>query len=91
MTSTLTAEHRHDQLDTLQQVEQHLSLAPVRRVGLADRLALRVGLALITWGRRPVRPAPSRERLAQRHEQHLARLAREHATWREAHLSVPTR
>ena len=28
---------------------------PVRRVGLADRLALRLGLALIMWGRRPVR------------------------------------
>jgi len=28
---------------------------PVRRVGLADRLALRIGLALIVWGRRPAR------------------------------------
>jgi len=28
---------------------------PVRRVGLADRLALRLGLALVLWGRRPVR------------------------------------
>ncbi len=28
---------------------------PVRRVGLADRLALRVGLALIMWNRRPAR------------------------------------
>ncbi|MBG6239187.1 hypothetical protein IWX78_002166 [Mycetocola sp. CAN_C7] len=26
---------------------------PVRRVGLLDRAALRVGVALITWGRRP--------------------------------------
>ena len=33
--------------------QQHLP--PVRRVGLADRLALRVGLALIVWGRRPAR------------------------------------
>jgi len=29
--------------------------APVRRVGLVDRLALRLGLALVMWGRRPVR------------------------------------
>ena len=28
---------------------------PARRVGLADRLALRLGLALVLWGRRPVR------------------------------------
>ena len=34
-------------------VDQHPP--PVRRVGLADRLALRLGLALVMWGRRPVR------------------------------------
>ena len=28
---------------------------PVRRVGLLDRAALHVGVALIKWGRRPVR------------------------------------
>jgi len=27
----------------------------LRRGGLVDRLALRVGLALVVWGRRPVR------------------------------------
>ena len=31
-----------------------------RRVGLVDRLALRVGLALIVWGRRPRRAATER-------------------------------
>jgi hypothetical protein len=30
---------------------------PVRRVGLLDRAALRLGVALIRWGRRPTRPA----------------------------------
>lgn len=34
---------------------QHPPSAPVRRVGFVDRLALRVGLALVVWGRRPVR------------------------------------
>jgi len=35
---------------------QHAPPAPpVRRVGLVDRLALRLGLALVMWGRRPVR------------------------------------
>lgn len=29
--------------------------AQVRRVGFVDRLALRLGLALVMWGRRPVR------------------------------------
>ena len=27
----------------------------IRRVGFVDRLALRIGLALIVWGRRPAR------------------------------------
>ena len=39
---------------------QHPPSAPVRRVGLVDRLALRIGLALIVWGRRPVRARAER-------------------------------
>jgi hypothetical protein len=35
---------------------------PARRVGLVDRLALRLGLALIMWGRRPARAAVASER-----------------------------
>lgn len=35
-----------------------------RRVGYLDRLALRAGIALITWGRRRSRADLSRERLA---------------------------
>ena len=34
---------------------QHPPSAPVRRVGVIDRLALRIGLALIMWNRRPAR------------------------------------
>ena len=32
-----------------------LHARPVRRVGLLDRAALHLGVALITWGRRPAR------------------------------------
>ena len=42
---------------------------PSRRVGLLDRAALHLGVALITWGRRPVRrerPAVSLETLENR-------------------------
>ena len=45
MNSVLTAPRR----------VQHPPPPPVRRVGVVDRLALRVGLALVLWGRRPVR------------------------------------
>lgn len=62
----------------------------VRRVGLADRIALRVGIALITWSRRPL-TLETRERRATRVEQHLARLAREHAAEAAYRLSTPVR
>lgn len=63
--------------------EQH----PVRRVGLLDRLALHIGVALIKWGRRPG-PVESRERRASRVEQHLARLERERSAERMLRLTV---
>lgn len=63
---------------------------PVRRVGLADRLALRLGIALITWSRRPL-TLESRERRATRVEQQLARLAREQAAERSLRLIAPPR
>jgi hypothetical protein len=55
-----------------------------RRVGTLDRLALHVGVALITWGRRP--HGESRERRANRVEQQLARLERERAAERALRL-----
>jgi hypothetical protein len=57
------------------QTQEHES-RPVRPVSLPDRIALRVGLALITWSRRTGRPE-SRERRASLFEQHLARTERE--------------
>jgi hypothetical protein len=50
--------------------------APARRLTVADRLALRIGLALVLWARRPV--APDREVL-----RHRAELARAAATRRD--------
>lgn len=37
------------------QPDQALEPNPVRRVGILDRAAMHVGLALIHWGRRPVK------------------------------------
>ncbi|WP_162942813.1 hypothetical protein [Cryobacterium soli] len=39
----------------------HPEPRPVRRVGPLDRAAMHLGMALIAWGRRPVR-TPRRER-----------------------------
>ena len=60
-----------------------------RRVGFIDRLALHVGVALITWGRRP--HGESRERRANRVEQQLARLERERVAERTLRLLEPLR
>ena len=51
----------------------------VRTVGLADRVALHLGLALITWSRRPrtVAPVPSSDELRARRQAALARATRE--------------
>ena len=77
--STTTGRHRHPpdaerfvHVETLETLE-----APpgVRSVHLLDRIALHVGIALISRGRR--RSAESRERLAHLHEQQVARLERE--------------
>ncbi len=73
-----------------QQHELHVE-PPTRKVGLADRVALRLGLALITWSRRTYRPE-SRERRASLFEQHLARTERELAAERRLLLqALPVR
>jgi hypothetical protein len=90
MNSTLsTTPGRHDHPP--QPVHHELEHArPARRVGALDRLALHVGIALITWGRRPL-ASESRERLASRHEQRLARAARELQAERMLRLTIPPR
>ena len=58
MNTTLTTDDRLT--PSVQPVQQ---AQPVRRVGLVDRAALHLGVALIKWGRRPV-AAPQNERRA---------------------------
>lgn len=62
----------------------------VRRVSLADRIALRLGLALITWSRRPL-TAPTREERARVARNRLAVLERERAHERRLHLLLSRR
>jgi hypothetical protein len=58
---------------------QTVSSHPVRRVGLLDRAALHLGLALVKWGRRPItidlheRARRNAELLKVRQEVELAR------------------
>lgn len=63
-------------------------LRPVRRVGLLDRAALRLGVLLITWSRRSHR---SREELRSRVEQARATESRERAAQRRLLLTLPPR
>jgi hypothetical protein len=60
----------------------------VRRVGLLDRLALHIGVALITWGRRPS-VAPTRAPGANRFEQPLPRVELDRSWDRAARLTPP--
>ena len=55
---------------------------PVRRVGLLDRAALHLGVALITWGRRPVRrERPVLDRETVETHRRLERLREEYQLW----------
>ena len=86
-TALTTAPGRHDHPPIqLHDSQPHF----VRRVSLIDRLALHLGVALIKWGRRPL-SVESRERLANRNEQRLARLERELLAERNLRNSVPLR
>ena len=69
MNTQLQTQSSHS--NQLNEYDQWGESRPVRRVKLFDRLALHVGLALITWGRRPL-TLESRERRANRIEQALA-------------------
>lgn len=63
------------------------SAPAVRRVSLLDQAALRLGLLLITWGRRANHY--SRAQLAARHERAVARERRELHTERTLLLNLP--
>ena len=68
-------------------------LTKSRHITLADRVALHLGLALITWSRRPrtVAPQQSRDDLRARREYLLERAERERQTERALRLGLPTR
>jgi hypothetical protein len=72
--------------------------ASERRVGLADRIALHLGIALITWSRRPWTVAPqsvasqsSFDQLRARREAAIALAAREREWQLAWYLSQPRR
>ncbi|HEX4444131.1 MAG TPA: hypothetical protein VHZ81_11210 [Galbitalea sp.] len=67
--------------------------ATVRRVSLPDRVALHVGLALITWSRRPhtVDVRPNTVDLYARNEQARERAEREREWQRATFLTQPRR
>ena len=73
------------------QPEVQVETRPVPRVSLLDRVALHVGLALITWSRRTLATAETRERRAHQYEQHLARLERERVAERMRLVTMPQR
>ena len=83
--STAPARHGHPP-----HPPHHTGPRLVRRVSLIDRAALHLGLALITWGRRPLQ-LESRERRARHAKQYLARLERERQAQRWLSLNLPPR
>lgn len=67
--------------------------AKPRRVTVADRVALHLGLALITWSRRTGTSVagPTRDQVRARHAHAVARADRELRTERALRLTTPTR
>ncbi len=91
MNTTLsTTENRHEHPPRSAAHTRVVKALPKRHVTLVDRLALHLGVALITWSRRP-RDYESRERRANRVEQQLARLERERTLERTYRLTLSQR
>ena len=77
MNATLTNETRHEpSVHREQHAHTQNPSQPVRRVGLVDRAALHLGVALIKWGRRSA-VTSEYERRANRLERALARQHRD--------------
>jgi hypothetical protein len=74
MNDTLLS-HPPEQIERPNQLHPHHPV-PARRVGLIDRAALHLGLALIRWGRRPDPETARHERRANRVERALHGLER---------------
>lgn len=82
--NTLSSTLSSTSVDTQSHPPQQLVSSVVRRVGLADRIALRVGLALITWSRRPSATGPSRATVLDRvrREEHWKAMYHLNQPWR---------
>ena len=80
--ATTTGRHEHPP-----QPARTVESRPVRRVGMLDRAALHLGVALIKWGRRPAR-VDTRDQLAVHAEVQRVRLERERerARYEATHL-----
>lgn len=91
MSTTLSTPPSHSALPPPRQDRhRHRAERParsVRRVSAVDRAALRLGLLLITWGRRANHS--SRAQLSARYEQQVAREQRELQAERMLRLSIP--
>lgn len=77
-------QHQHPPSTTLE------NRASARRVGLIDHLALRLGVALVAWSRRP-RVLDDRDERARRVRATQATQRRERAMQRTAMLTLPPR
>jgi hypothetical protein len=64
---------------------------PTRKVAVLDRIALRLGLALIVWSRRRDSKRPNREQLRANHAHYVATARREREVERSVLLTVPHR
>ena len=87
---TLTNPTVAEQRSTDTQHPPSPAVAQPTRVRIPDRIALRLGLALITWSRRSSTPE-TWERRASRIEQELAREAREREALHRALTQAPLR
>lgn len=65
-----------------------LARRPAHPPSSLDRIALRIGLALIVWSRRSAKPAPEREELARAHAVQRAREQREREYERRVHVDI---
>ncbi|GAB3607491.1 hypothetical protein GCM10027413_29000 [Conyzicola nivalis] len=75
-TKSTTLPGRHDHPPQPVSSTRPAVTRPVRRVGVLDRAALHLGVALIKWGRRPVK-VDDREQAVLAREAHQARLEAE--------------
>ena len=72
-------------------IANHPTLRVVPRSSAADRLALRLGMALVIWGRRHAGRVDARGRAIARFDAERDREARERTAERRARLTVPFR